>query len=210
MPTSVSTECVRQCRFNDYIWIDDQNMRSPQSRYQTEFGEHTANNLLTDLTFLQHIQPDALDCFVRRSFLPHADPSMAWNIIVSAKRTPLSTMPTEGLYEFKNGTRSPVSNHPYNGDNIGAVLSEPLWGPHGKYALMTSMEMNTYNQWIGPERQRNMKRDPAFKAFSDAMAALGEMPMYMDKEEIDNRTAHAMKCLSTVHNRDEPTEGLEL
>ena len=47
------------------------------------------------------------------------------------------------------------------------------------------MEIKTYNNWITTERERNMKRDPLFKEFVEAMRALGEMPMYMNKQEAE-------------------------
>lgn len=193
MPAYVGTETLRQFRLNDHLWVDAENSRIAASRYSNSpdrpsfLGEHTANNLLIDLEFGQSPLDDGLECFVRKSVLPHIDPGMAWNIIISAKRTRVPNMPTDGLYEFKNGTCTLVSDQPYNGNNIGQVLSEPIWGPGGKYALNSSMEIATYKKWIGPEQERNMKSDPLFRKFRDAMLVLGEMPLYMDKDEVAAR-----------------------
>ena len=211
MPAYIATESLRQFRLNDHIWVDAQNTRVASSRYSSDpdrpsaLGEYTANNLLNDLEFGQSPLSDGLECFVRKSFLPHDDPVMAWNIIVSAKRTHLSAMPKDGLYEFKNGKCKLVSEEPYNGNNIGQVLSEPLWGPNGKYALTSSMEMQAYKNWIGPEQARNMKRDPLFKEFIEAMRALGEMPMYMDEQEV---ALFAKKSSSVIKKLLDEEDGL--
>ena len=197
MPAYVKTECLRQFRLNDHIWVDTQKARVAAVRHSYDpdqpafLGEHDAKGLLTDLAFGQSILPDGLECFVRKSFLPHLDPSMSWNIIVSAKRTSLPCMPKDGLYEFKNGVCSLVSDNTYNGTNLGQQFSQPIWGPGGQYALATTMEMNAYNNWIGPEQERNMAREPMFKEFVEAMRSLGEMPMYMtraDVSELEQRT----------------------
>jgi hypothetical protein len=190
MPAYIATESLRQFRLNNHLWVDAQNTRVASSRYShnpdqpTFLGEHTANNLLTDMEFGQSILPDGLECFVRKSFLPHENADMSWNIIVSAKRTHLRCMPKDGLYEFKDGACTLISEHPYNGNNIGQLFNEPIWGPGGQYALNSSMEIEAYKKWIGPEQERNIKRDPDFKEFVEAMRALGEMPMYMDKQGV--------------------------
>ena len=187
MPAYIATESLRQFRLNDHLWVDAQTSRVAAHRYgdnpdhPTYLGEHDASGLLTDLEFGQSSLPDGLECFVRKSFLPHEDSSMSWNIIVSAKRTNLSSMPKDGLYEFKDGACTLISEHPYNGNNIGQVLNENIWGPGGQYALNSSMEIEAYKKWIGPEQEKNMKREPLFKEFVEAMRALGDMPMYMDK-----------------------------
>lgn len=204
MPAYIATESLRQFRLNDHIWVDAQNTRIAAARHSYNpdqpsfFGEHTANSLMYDLEFGQSQLNDGLECFVRKSFLPHENTEMSWNIIVSAKRIHLSSMPKDGLYEFKNGTCRLVSEEPYNGNNIGQVLSKPIWGPEGQYALSSSMETNAYKNWIGPEQKRNMKKDPLFKEFIEAMRALGEMPMYMDKQEVvlfEQRSSSLIKKL---------------
>ena len=111
-------------------------------------------------------------------------------------------MPKDGLYEFKGGRSQLISEEFYNGNNLGAQFREPLWGPNGNYALTTSMEMETYKKWIGPEQERNMKRDPMFKEFVLAMNALGEMPMYMTKEELDVREALVHKVMLQILDED--------
>lgn len=193
MPAYIATESLRQFRLNDHIWVDAQTSRVAAHRYgdnpdhPTYLGEHDAGGLLTDLEFGQSSMSDGLECFVRKSFLPHEDPSMCWNIIVSAKRTHLSSMPKDGLYEFKGGACTLISDHPYNGNNIGQVFGQPIWGPSGQYALTSTMEMKAYQKWIGPEQERNMKSDPLFKEFVLAMRALGETPMYLDKQAVAAR-----------------------
>lgn len=189
MPAYIATESLRQFRLNDHIWVDAQHSRVASARHShnpdepSYFGTHAASNLLTDLQFGQSILPDGLECFVRKSFLPHENPEMSWNILVSAKRTHLPAMPKDGLYEFSGGACKLISEHPYNGSNIGQVFNEPIWGPGGQFALNSTMEIEAYKQWIGPEQERNMARDPLFKKFVLAMNALGEMPMYMTREE---------------------------
>ena len=81
MPAYVGTECLRQFRFNEHIWMDAQNSRVATSRYAYDpdqpsyLGEHDAKGILQDLEFGQSILPDALECFVRKSFLPHEKPT---------------------------------------------------------------------------------------------------------------------------------------
>lgn len=191
MPADLSVESLRQFRLNSHIRVDKSSARLPAMDNSYILGEYSANELLTNMKFRQYTLPDALECFVRHSFLPHPDPTLAWNIILSATRTPLSSMPTDGLYEFKNETCVLVSNHAYNGNTIGSVLGEPLWGPDGQYALTSSMEMETYKNWIVQEQEANMKRDPAYRAFVQAMSALGELPMYMNKQQLAIREEHA-------------------
>lgn len=209
MPAYIATESLRQFRLNNHIWVDAQNTRVASSRYSSNpdhpsfFGEHTASGLVTDMEFGQSVLADGLECFVRKSFLPHVDPTMSWNIIVSAKRTHVSSMPKDGLYEFKGGKCTLVSEHAYNGNNIGQVLHEPIWGPGGKYALNSSMEIEEYKKWIGPEQERNMKRDPLFREFVEAMGALGEMPMYMDKVEVAAREQKTNDVIQQLLNRED-------
>ena len=189
MPAFITTEALRQFRLNDHMWVDAQHSRVASARHSRNpdepsyFGTHAASNLLTDLEFGQSILHDGLECFVRKSFLPHDNPEMSWNIVVSAKRNHLPAMPKDGLYEFSGGACKLISEHPYNGSNIGQVFNEPIWGPGGQFALNSTMEIEAYKQWIGPEQERNMARDPQFKQFVMAMRALGEMPMYMTREE---------------------------
>ena len=209
MPSYIATESLRTFRLNDHIWVDAQNTRVASVRYSSNpdhpsfFGEHTANELLNDMEFGQSNLADGLECFVRKSFLPHNDRKMSWNIIVSAKRTHVSSMPKDGLYEFKDGKCALISEHPYNGYNIGQTLREPIWGPSGQYALSSCMEIEAYKKWIGPEQKRNMKRDPLFRAFVEAMGALGEMPMYMDKVEVAAREQKSDDVLQQLLNRED-------
>ena len=107
MPAFIATESLRQFRLNDHIWVDAQNSRVASARHSRNpdepsyFGTHAASNLLTDLEFGQSILHDGLECFVRKSFLPHDNPEMSWNIVVSAKRNHLPAMPKDGLYEIQ-------------------------------------------------------------------------------------------------------------
>lgn len=209
MPAYIATESLRQFRLNDHIWVDAQNSRIAANRYGYDpdqpgyYGEHSANSLLTDLEFGQSQLSDGLECFVRKSFLPHGDPSMAWNIIVSAKREHLSSMPKDGLYEFKGGRCVLIDENPYNGNNIGQVFEENIWGPGGQYALNSTMEMDAYKAWIGQEQERNMKRDPQFKQFVEAMRALGDTPMYMDKAQAAVREAQSNAIIHRLLDQDD-------
>ncbi len=209
MPAGIATESLRQFRLNDHIWVDSQYSRVASARHShnpnepSYFGTHTASNLLTDLEFGQSILPDGLECFVRKSFLPHENAEMSWNIVVSAKRTHLPAMPKDGLYEFRGGACKLISEHPYNGSNIGQVFNEPIWGPGGQYALNSTMEIEAYKKWIGPEQERNMARDPLFKQFVLAMNALGEMPMYMTQEQAAVREEQSDRIMRQMMNEED-------
>lgn len=199
MPLAMSTECMRQMRCDTHLWVDDLNHRPAATRYgDSNVGTHSANDILTSTDFGQMPNNDGLECFVRRSFLPHADPTMAWNIVLSAKREPLTGMADDGLYEFNNGQCHFISAETYIGNNLGQVLQQPIWGPSGQFALTSSMEPNAYQGWIGPERERAMAKDPVFKAFVHTMQALGDLPMYMTKAQLDAREMHSISAIQTA------------
>lgn len=201
MPASIPTECMRQFRCNTQLWVDAQHSRAASTRSgDQDLKTHTANELLLNLDFSQNSLDDALECFVRRSFLPHSDPNMAWNIVLSAKRTPSLHMPQDGLYEFSNGQPRLVSRETYNGYNLGQVLQQPLWGPEGQFALTSSMEPAAYHAWIGPEQERTTAKDPLFKAFVLAMQSLGDVPMYMTQAQLDTRDAQSKEVIQTLLN----------
>lgn len=181
MPRQVQSETLRAARMNTGLWVDAQHAVDLAQRVphlsSENIQEFAANDLLTSLKFAQGALPDALELFVRRTFIEHEDPAMSWLLLLGASARRLPALPKDGLYEIGSEALNLIDECVYAGMNLGQVFREPLWGPKGQYGIGTSMEPGFYQAWIKEERARNARSDPGFAAYLAAMASCEPMPL---------------------------------
>lgn len=158
MPRAIQGETLRAFRLNTGLWMDAEHvadavkrMDSPSITAKT-FGEFDANSLFNSMKFAQGLMPDAIELFVRRTFIEHNDPSMTWSLVMGASAKRLPALEKDGLYEIKAGAIAHIDANIYKGMNLGQIFREPVWGPEGKYGIGTTMEPGFYQVLRGKLR----------------------------------------------------------
>lgn len=191
LPAGLSGERMHEARLNDRLYLDlDPMGRALDGHARQQLGELPIGYLLTDRTFsASPILRDAMQLFVRHSMLPHADPRMRWMYVGGAigDRSVLDAFPRDGLYDIA-GNRDPTFvRGEFTGAPVDGILREPIWGPDGRWATVTSMEPSVFKGWLADDREKNSKRDPQFAEFIQRMASVAPLP---DAYEIDMHVAH--------------------
>lgn len=189
VPVAAPSERLVMARINSDLWLD---LEHPvESRMDwNRLGECGISNVLTALDFRNHLLPDALDLFVRKSHLVHDDPSRRWDIVAGVAPRPLRCASVEGLYEIRPGglAFTGVSQAQYVGAALLSIIRDPLWGPGGRFGLATDMDPRVAVEVIREDRERNMRRDREFAEYMNAISQAGPgLGMVYTAEE---RAAH--------------------
>lgn len=177
-PADWPMECLMPARLNSSIWLDLEHAQpfARQLFHREAVEESDVGSLIRSLQWRAGNLPDAVHMGLRQCAIEDGQPGV-WAIAFGAAPKPVPGMTVDGLYEFGPSGPVLVDDRAWNGEAIGAVLGEPLWGPQGKLGLLTSMRMDIYPKWIGPEQERNKKSDERFGRFLDLMKDVEPLPM---------------------------------
>lgn len=178
------------------------------------------------LSLPKFLDPQMAVLFVRQTALVHENPALRWCYVAGAVPAGESSLPFkqgDGVYEFGSpqtpsaearpssalcpGWRLAV-NKPFFGEAAGQVFREPIWGPGGRFGLVTSMELEAYSRFIEADRKRNARSDPEFSRFMEVLAQSGaELPQAYDAEQLARREEAARRAVAMVvaeRDDDEP------
>lgn len=213
-PASAPFEQVFMARLNDSLWLDLQNPRADAGAQVTsradDLGKIGVATILTALKFRDHLLPDALDVFVRKSHLFHDDPAKRWDIVAGVAPGRLSCAPVEGLYEITPGgvAFTGVSQQQFVGAAILSIIREPMWGPGGRFGLATDLDPEVSERVIREDRERHM-RDPRFCAYVEAIKVAGaEMGMAYTAQDLVDREERVKGVVEAILAK-ERMDGIE-
>lgn len=209
VPSSAPFERVVMARLNDSLWLDLQNPRTDEGAQATSrldaLGEIGLANLMISLKFRNHLLPDALDMFVRKSHLVHDDPSRRWDIVAGVAPGRLSCAPVEGLYEIQPGglAFTGVSQQQFSGDALLSIIREPLWGPGGRFGLATDMDPEFAAVVIREDRERLMRQDPKFRSYMEAVSKVApDLGMAYTAQDLEARSVACAGLVERLLNQE--------
>ncbi|MFK4705729.1 hypothetical protein ABIC83_002568 [Roseateles asaccharophilus] len=204
VPRFADVERMHAVRMNDHLWMDVESSTKPHCFYGPEIiAESGMADTLLQFGFRGHLLPDSLDVFLRASVLPHDEPDMRWALIAGIVPHGLKAFTKDGLYEIGQAGFTLISENTYNGQGLGTVFREPIWGPGGRYGVAMSMEPARYASWVGEERVRNAKREPMFAAYMERMEARCPLQLYYTAEFAAMRDSISEEIMRDLIAEDE-------
>lgn len=219
LPRNCPDEQLVTARVNSQLWLDLEHPIDPYSRNPNFYrgdkngvgglGEHSASDVITALKFGSYDLPDMAEFFLRKSALPHQDPSLSWVIATGASDQSLKVMPRDGLYGFKAGVDvqlvDPTAHH---GEAFAGMLRLPVWGPNGDFGLSHSLSCKTYPHWIAQNRAQNIKSDPLFAAYMAKRKTAGapEVDYYSKAEHAEQQMLSSKLIRELIDERDNTPE----
>lgn len=183
-PADWPMECLMPARLNGNIWLDLEHAQpfARQLIYREEIEESDVGGLIRSLQWKSGFLPDTIQMGLRQCPIEDGQPGV-WAIAFGASNKPIAGMTVDGLYEFDGNKPVLVDSRAFNGESIGHVLTQTLWGPNGDLGLLTSLRMDIYPKWIGPEQERNRKTNDRYGQFLDLMKDREPLPMVYTAEQ---------------------------